>query len=40
MGEEGAQLVEASQHHKGAAVVLGCQGHNVGPHRSHDAPIS
>lgn len=39
MRKEGAELVQACEHHKGAAVMLGCQGHNVGPHRSHDTSI-
>ena len=37
--KQGAQLVQAGQHHKGAAVMLGRQSHDMGPHRGHDATI-
>ena len=37
--EQGAQLVQASQHHKRAAMVLGSQGHHMRAYRSHDASI-
>lgn len=39
MGEQGAELVQASEDHKGAAMVFGSQGHDVSPYRSHDATI-
>ncbi len=37
--KQGAQLVQAGQHHKGAAVVLGRQSHDMCAHRGHDATI-
>ena len=37
--KQGAQLVQAGQHHKGAAVMLGRQSNNMCPHWSHDAAI-
>jgi len=37
--KQGAQLVQAGQHHKGAAVMLGRQSHHMCSHRGHDAPI-
>lgn len=39
MGEQGAELVQAGKDHKGAAMVLGSQGHDVSAYRSHDATI-
>lgn len=39
MGKQGTELVQAGEDHKGAAVVLGSQGHHMGAYRSHDAPI-
>ncbi len=37
--KQGAQLVQAGQHDKGAAVMLGRQSHDMCPHRGHDATI-
>ena len=39
MGKQRAELVQASQHYKGTAVVLGSQCHHMGPYWSHDASI-
>ncbi len=39
MGKQRAELVQACQHHEGAAVVLGSKGHDMGPHGCHDAAI-
>lgn len=39
MGEDGAQLVEPHQNHKGHRVALSRQCHHVSPHRRYDPPI-
>ena len=39
MGEEGAELVKASEDNKGDGVVLGSHGHQVAAHRSHHAAV-
>lgn len=39
MWKQGAELVQPGQHHKGAAMMLGSQGNNMGAHRRHDASI-
>ncbi len=37
--KQGAQLVQAGQHHKGAAMMLGRQSNDMCPDRGHDATI-
>lgn len=39
VGEEGAELVKTGKDDKGDGVVLGCHGHQVAAHRSHDTAI-
>lgn len=39
MWKQGAELVQPREDHKGAAMMLGSQGNNMGAYRRHDAPI-
>ena len=39
MRKQGAELVQAGEDHKGAAMMLGRQSHHMSAYRSHDATI-